>query len=1204
MSTRLGELPTPQDVNTLRDGPAETGAGQGSETQEERLLCYRLRQALLVICLLGTPEFRRGNQVLPPLATHKTLLLLAYLILHRQRSHSRDELATLFWGDRDDLHARHSLSTALWRIRRLLGEGYLLADSTSVQFNPAGSFWLDVAEFEKRVGRRTDNPEDWATAIELYRGDLLEGFYDDWCIEERYRLESLYLDTLDRLVAWYEAQGDARAVLACAQKYLACDPLAEAMHLAAMRALVALGDLAGARRQWQLCCETRQQELHAPPSPEMLEQAESILGARFTVPLPVAPAPLEPLPRRGSLERPPFVGRARELDALRARWEQAMQGQGGTVLIGGEAGVGKTRLVEEFAAMVRWRGGMVARGRCYEPERMLPYQPLAEVLRDLTAQEGGAVPALPAWARAELARLIPELGAPPVWRGTLAGPLQPERQAILFHATVTFIHHFAAHTPLLIVLEDLHWATDSTLAVIHYLARQIAALHVLCLGTFRPEQASETHTLTAMAARLARDGLARHLALERLSEEAISELVRRTIGAEPEAGFVQRLYAHTEGNAFFAIETLRALAEAPLPAVPLPVPRNVRALIGARLGRLSAPAHEWIACAAVAGRAFDFDLVRHAQGLGEEVALEAVDELLRQGFLREGSGLGGRDYEFVHHLVQEVVYTGIHHRRRRRLHRLLGQAMESLYGDQPAVVGALAYHFAAGGEVEKALHYHDLAAQRAATVFAWQEAEEHQGRMLQLLDQLDPDCSRPDYRRRRGQVLADRAESRYLQARLVERDADLAALAALAEAGGDDHLRLQTRILQARYLNLDAQYEGAIAVAEEGLLLAGRLQDTAARGYLLSQVGFAHYFLGQPRPALAALESALALTPQADRETLRHITHVLGYVHFHLGNYARSLACQQESYASHQASGDYNGVAWAGLDIGAVLGEMGRTAEAEQYLTEHLSLARRIGARPAEAYGLIQCGSWKLGRGDYVAAVDLFRQALTIQQELRTEHGQVAAGLGIGFAFYHLGEVAKARRWLGQAVERARRIRHQRRLTEALIGLGLVEVAAGRPLAAHDYLTEAVAAARDSESRGNLAAGLAALARAERGLGNLTAALAHAAEAVQVAREIAVPVGEMWGELEAGLTLLAQGAPEEALEHTGRGVDLVPQSDESWIGTEQAHQAHARVLQALGRTQEAEEQVRLADAILAAKAGHIPDLQQRQRYLESARCGP
>lgn len=1172
----------------------------------------------LSVSLFGYPEFRRDDQVLPPLATHKTQSLLAYLILYRHQAHSRDELATLLWGDRDEAHARHSLATALWRIRRWLGEDSLLTDATSVQFNPSIPLWLDVAEFEKLVvgGRQSAVSEQSAirnlqSAIELYRGDLLEGFYDDWCIEERYRLEALYLDALNRLVVWHAAQGDARAVLAYARKYLAHDPLAEHIHLAAMRSLIALGDVAGARRQWQLCCEMRQQELHAPPSPEMLQQAESILGSSFILPLPVAPAPSAPL-RRGSLERPPFVGRAREMEALRARWEQATQGRGGTVLIGGEAGVGKTRLTEEFAAVVRRRGGMVTHGRCYEPERMLPYQPLAEMLRDLIVQTEGVASALPVWARSELARLIPEIGSPPIQPKSSLRPLQPEHQALLFHAVVTCIRHCASRTPLLIVLEDLHWATDSTLAAIHYLARQIVDARVLCLGTFRPEEIGETHTLTTLAAQLARDGLAQHLTLEPLPAEATFELVRRTFQADADTEFAKRLYAHTEGNVFFLIETLRALAQLSTPILPhavgasesLPVPDNVRALIGSRVGRLSTRAREILACAAVAGRTFDLDLVRHAEGIDEETALEAIDELLRQGFLREGSGLVGRDYEFMHHLTQTVIYSSIHHRRRRRLHRLLGEAMERLYADLPLVAGALAHHFESGGVAEKALHYHDLAAQRAAAVFAWQEAEEHQGRMLQLLEQLDPECVRPDCLRYRGRILVDRAEVRFLQARLAERDADLTTLDTLATTSDDDHLRLQTALQRARYLNLDAQYAQAIATAQEGLTLADMLKDASARCYLLSQIGFAHYFLGQPRLALTALESALAMTSETDRETRRHITHILGYTHFHLGNYAHALAYYQESYADHKTAGDYNGVVWAGLDIGATYREMGHLTTAERHLTEHLNLARRIGARSAEAYGLIQLGSWELSRGNYATAADLFRQALSTQQGLRTEHGRVAAETGTGYALYHLGNLPEARRWLEQAVQRVRPIRHQRRLIEALIGLGLVEIAAGCPLAAHRFLSEAVVVARDSEARGNLAAGLAALARAERRLGNPAQALAHASEAVSIAHDLVAPVYEMWGELEMGLAWLAQGNPQIALEHTERAVDLIPKSDESWIGTEQVHKAHAQVLRALGRIPQAEAQERMAAEIVEAKAKRIPEPGLRQTYLQAMKREP
>lgn len=1162
-------------------------------------------RAHLTIYLFGRPEFWRDDALLPPLATHKTQSLLAYLILHRQQPHLRDELATLFWGDRDEAHARHSLATALWRIRRLLGEDYLLADAAAVQFNPAGAFWLDVAEFEAHLGKSRNASDKQCAAealrqaVALYRDDLLEGCYDDWCIEERYHLEGLYLDALNRLINWHAAQGDAREVLTYAQKYLAHDPLAENIHLALMRALVALGDPTGARRQWQNCCETRQQELHLPPSSEMLAQAEAILGARFMIPLPTEPRQARTPPRGGSLERPPFVGRTREMDALHARWEQATQGHGGMVLIGGVTGVGKTRLTEEFAATVRWHGGVVTRAHCYEPERMLPYQPLADLLRDLTMQEERVILTLPTWVRHELARLNPELGGPAAQPQFSPDALQSERQDILFHAIATFIRHFALRTPLLIVFEDLHWATDSMLAALHYLVRHTAALPVLSLGTFRAEEISEAHTLATLAAQLARDGLAQRLTLEPLPVEALAELVRRTFKADADAEFVDHLYAHTEGNPFFAIETLRSLTETPMPEGALPVPGNVHALIAARLEHLSPPAHEWITGAAVAGRAFDFDLVCRAIGMDEDTALQAVDELLQRGFLREGRGRIERDYEFVHYLGQAVTYTTLHHRRRQRLHRLIGETMEHLYADPVTLAGTLAHHFDVGSVAEKALHYHGLAAQQAAAVFAWQEAERHQGRMLHWLDRLDPDCSRADCLRRRQQVLTDRATARFLQARLAERDADLAALDALAEVSGDARVRLQGLSQRARYLNLDAQYEQAITVAEEGLLLADDVHDTAARCYLLTQIGFAHYFLGQPQPALAALESALAITPAADRETRRHITHTLGYVHFHRGDYARSVAYLQAAYADHQSFGDYNGLAWAGLDIGAAYREMGQLTEAEPYLTEHLRLAQRIGARSAEAYGLIQLGSWELCRGNYVTAVDLYQQALAAQQTLRTEHGRVAAELGTGLAFYHLGDTANALHWLEQAVERARRIQHRRRLMEALIGLGLVKIAAGQPAAARADLTEAVAVARDSESQANLAAGLAALTRAERRLGNLTAACAHAAEAVHMACEIAAPVYELWGELELGLAWLAQNDVVAALAHSARAVDLLSQNDESWITTEQIRYARARILRAAGHAQEAEEQARLAAEIVAAKAEHIPDPQQRRIYIES-----
>ncbi len=1169
--------------------------------------------SILQIRLLGEFELSIGEQALSPPATAKARSLLAYLATKSGRAHRRELLADLFWPEYPRERALHSLSTALWHIRRALPAGdFILADAQEIRFNPDMACWIDAEALETAVtGQLRSAPDSpghppdadvLAAAVRLYRGDFLEGFYDDWCLEQRYYLEGLYLTALEWLVAHHQQRGQAQEALHYAALLLDRDPLREDIYRAVIRLRLQMGHHAEALIQARRCRATLQAELGADPEPQTATLFDQLLGLAWRQAAPVPP----PVPRRQHsllLERPLFVGREAEWRDLRALWDEARSGKGRLVLVSGEAGIGKSRLVEELAQYVRQRGGRVISGRCYEQERPLPHSALADLLRS-TLSVGGhsALARLPPWQVNLLAYLAPELAGrqPP-------SPVPAEQQqAWIFEALTSFSLELARLNALLVILEDLHWASDSMLAWVHHLGRHVAGAPVLAVATYRSEEVNSTHPLHRLAFALEQEGWVTRLELGHLDRQALAEWMAGA--SEP---VITQVYRQTGGNPFFALATLRALSEAgtlrlvngrwmeAASIAHLPVPDTVRQVIDIHLGRLSAPARDLITVAAVTGQVLNLDLLQAVWGREEEATLEALDELLRRRLVREAASTTGGDYEFDHHLIQEVIYARVHPRRRRRLHQQTAMAMKRLYADRPGAAREIARHFDAAGEAEEALRYFNLAAQEARRLFAWGEAEQYLGRALELLDCLDPECRSPEHQAQLGQVLTDRAELRYFQARLAERDADLAALAALAESRDDDRLRLQTQRLWARYLNLDAKYEGAIAAAEEGLALADRLGDATARSYLLTQIGFARYFLGEPGPALTALESALSMTPDADREARRHITHILGYVHFHLGDYARSVAYLQVSYADHQALGDYNGVAWAGLDIGAVYREMGCLTEAERYLTEHLHLAQHIGARSAEAYGLIQLGSWELCRGHYVTAGEMFRQALSAQQALRTEHGRVAAELGIGLASYHLGDMADARHWLEQAIERARRIQHRRRLMEALIGLGLVEVAAGQLGAARDDLTEAVTVARDSESQANLAAGLAALARAERRLGNLAAACTCAADAVQIAREIAAPVYELWGELELGLARLAQGDVAAALVHSGRAVDLLPQNDESWITTEQVRNVRARILRAASRTQEAEEQARLAAALVAAKAEHIPDPQQRRIYLES-----
>ena len=1205
----------------------------------------------LQVYLLGPPHVEWDGRALA--IPRRQVRALLYRLAARLQPVPREHLCFLFWPDIAELICRRNLSHLLTHLRRILpSPEALLTPSDRVGLDPQ-RVWSDVATFDRLCNdlalqpagglRKPRRFETLQQAVELYDGPFLDSFslptspeFETWIIRERRVWESLYMKALADLMEEYTTRGEYDAAISCAQRYLAADDLAEDVHRRLISLHTVVGDRGAALRQFERCVAALERELGVSPLPATRAVYQAILEDRHPPPkrpstsdqrsaLGTGPAVRFSWATLPSLDVP-LVGR----DAARRRLEQAYAhacaGRGRIVLISGEPGIGKSRLMQEFATQLQDQA-LVLVGTGQPREQTLPFQPLAQALRSALVGESfdelrtgpsttdrrsalrtGTFDVQPIWL-AEVSRLMPELRALHL---DLPPPMPAERdeaRLCLFEALCQIVLGLAAgpHT-LLLCLDDLHWFDSATLDWLGYLGRCLQDARLLILGTYRHEEAGAIERLTYSLTRL---GALTELRLAGLDNPAIHELLDYLIDPVPDsevlAGRLQRL---TGGNPFFLLEILRSLVEAgrlvgdSADLHEFPLPDSVREAVEARLQRLRPQARQVLEAGAILGKTFGFDLVHRAAGRREMETMDSLDELVARQLLAEvPSG-----YRYQHELTRQAVEADLSPVRAQLLHRRAGRALEE---STPQAVAALAFHFDAGGRVQKALHYHDLAAQRAEALFAWEVVEKHQSRMLELLDRLDPDRSNADYLEQRGQVLVARAHSRFLQGRLRERDADLESLAELAEASGDEGLRLLACVHRVRYLNLSGQYAQAIAIAGEGLFLAERLDDVSARCRLLAYVGFAHYFLGQPQPALTALESALAKAgEEAGPEVRGRITHLLGYVHLHLGNYGRALAYNQEAYGHNRAVGDDNRVAWNLLDIGFLYLKLGQFAEAEKHLTESLALARRVGARPAEAYALTYLGYWELYRGHYAAAADRLRQALPIQQAVRSEHGCVATENGAGLVYRHLGDLAQARHRLEGAVERARSIGHRRRLVDALVGRGLVEMADGELSAAHGCLTEAVAVARDSQCQEGLAAGLAALARVERRLaggaaapgaesnGDLTSALEHAREAVRIAQEIALPVCEVWGEMEIALTWLAQGEPVVALEHSERAVALVTQAHEGWIGTEEIHRAHARVLQALDRAKAADGQLRLANGIVEDKAGRISNLRQRRRYLQ------
>ncbi|MBI1885646.1 MAG: AAA family ATPase [Chloroflexi bacterium] len=458
------------------------------------------------------------------------------------------------------------------------------------------------------------------------------------------------------------------------------------------------------------------------------------------------PVPLFEARRHDSVSVRPrlarFVGRQEEAAKLRQRLEMAGRGQGSLVLVAGEPGVGKTRLVSELAIYATDRGFQVLSGHAYDTEGMPPYLPFTQALgpyvrsrspEELLAELNGNA--------AYLAKLLPEL------RQML--PATPEPPALsaeseryqVFQSVSELLLTAAAKTPLMLVLDDLHWADDSSLLLLQHLAGRLAEGPLLTVGTFRDVEVDAKHPMARLLAEMARQRTDGQITLRPFGREETAALMEDVVGHVPVPHIVDALFAAAEGNPFFIEELVRHLeeqgrnlADPQADVGGWAIPDGVRQVITRRLDRLGEEANRVLAYSSVLGRDLTLLKVAAATGQDEDSLLDLLDEALSAHVVREQ----GDGYVFAHPLIQETLYQGLSAPRRRQLHRRVAEALEALYAADPEPhVAELANHFcqaAPGGDVEKAVDYAARAGRRALSQVAYQEASRHYAMALGALD--------------------------------------------------------------------------------------------------------------------------------------------------------------------------------------------------------------------------------------------------------------------------------------------------------------------------------------------------------------------------------------------------------------------------------------------------------------------------------------
>jgi DNA-binding SARP family transcriptional activator len=733
----------------------------------------------LCFTLLGPPHVRHDDQLLL-FSTRKELALLIYLAVE-DRVHLRKNLSEQFWPEVDARHGRAALRISLLHLRHLLGEGadvdaapHLLVQRDTLGLDPTCALELDLHPIHEawmlvRESTRTalTMPEDahrrllaqLQHATRLPRGEFLEGFslrdapaFDDWVRFQR-EYWHLHINGIFDLLSLLQFEaGELAPALATVSRWLALAPLHEDAYRRLMRVHFAAGDRVAALHAYDMCRARLATGMQTEPTPETVA-----LAGRLRAVAPPrrkeTPTPALALSPAAFLDGP-LLGRTAELSTLIKLYHTARRGhQTQVVLLEGEVGIGKTRLASEFLGWAQMEGADVLQGRAFEAGGQLPYQSVIEALRPRIERENAPDDLLSDLWLAELARLLPELcdRYPDL-------PTPTEEKSVarnrLFEAVARLGQALAARAPLVLFIDDVQWADAASLDVFHYLARRLAESDTpaLLLLTLRMGEGGMRPALVEW-----RTGLERALSLTRLplgplTREDVLRLLQVVGGKGGQYGgqsadlerFSQWLFAETEGQPFYLMETLKVLLEQNvLTSRPHDdggwsidftaamehgmvvhgfFPPSVREVIVARLERLAPNASALLVAGAVLGQGITFERLCRVADLAEQEGLPALDEVLHSQLLYESQREGGRmadgHYVFAHAKIRAVVYAEAGEARRSIFHRHAVIALQEVAA--PAAV--MVYHTLAAGLAEPAFRWSIAAGDEAMRVIAVRDA--------------------------------------------------------------------------------------------------------------------------------------------------------------------------------------------------------------------------------------------------------------------------------------------------------------------------------------------------------------------------------------------------------------------------------------------------------------------------------------------------
>jgi DNA-binding SARP family transcriptional activator/tetratricopeptide (TPR) repeat protein len=1059
----------------------------------------------LNIRLLGAPEvsIEEGHPL--RFNTKKSLALLCYLAVEGGR-HPRRELAELLWPKSDERHARTDLRSALAKLRKTLGEyahggayehevRYLLIDGDLLGVE-SGGIKLDLEALQEAVSlaRRGISPggRSAETAgnrdligrlrgdLDLYRGEFMEGFsledapeFELWLEAECGRWRRVFGELCERLSRLESEGGDTQEAIETARVWARHSPLEEGAHRRLMELLSGAGESEEALLAFEDFRQTLSTRLESEPSTQMQELAGRLheeVKARSSLGASLARSSEDTLPL--SVLEVPLAGRQEEFGALVSEYQAARMGQTRVAVVLGEAGIGKTRLAEEFLGWARAREADALEGGTSESGG-LPYGPLVEAIRPRIERERAPDDLLEDVWLSELSRLLPELKERyPDLPFPTSGEAETAKGA-LFETIARLVGNLASRAPVILFLDDLEWADAATLEVLDYASKHWAeqGWPILILIAARSGEPGVSSSFERWLSALGRRLPLRSLTLGPLGDEDVKGLLGRlrrrradsqpptpagtledpeaADGAEPTEleSIGEWLAAETGGQPFYLVETLKALLEegklvirgradgeeAVVEVGPSLraekksdlrelLPTNVREVIRSRLSRLSPEASQLLGAGAVLERGFDFESLVGVAGLEEAEGLRGLDELIERHLLQEVAGGQEEEtlfldpsptYTFTHEKIRQVAYTEMGHARRRLLHH---RAFEVLEGRGTSPPAELARQALAGGLAEPAFGSLVAAGDQAMEVFAVKDAIEHYDKARNLLAEED------------------------------------------VRTGSRRPIEPSTAELEHLYIQLGRAYEmanewGRARAAYETMLAFGRqLGEATLEVVALNHLAVLIFHQRETDPARARtlLEEARQVAEEAGlkEELVETECNLAEVMTLWAGEFEHSAPLARKALASARASEERPDVVARALFTLARLELIrGRLQESAAYAEEGAKLSRELAQRPAPrrllppmlAAGMGLLVSWRAGnkametqcllvlaydrilQGRLREGIESAREALSISRELPAGTEARSSGV-LGRGLVEIGEYEEGLALCRRGTEMARKL--------------------------------------------------------------------------------------------------------------------------------------------------------------------------------------